>query len=169
MVRVTGTVECFDPSTDQWTDKPSMMNARKFAGAAVASGKVFVVGGFGDIKFNTLQGSCEVFDPVLDQWSLVSSPVIPRAACAMVSFDGHLYLFGGNPLIKRKPVRVGLNLIVLSVMMLKKTNGNYFVPCQKSLFVLKLQCCYYQKNLYLSYLNKFSLLIKCPFCLNNSY
>ena len=37
-----------------------------------------------------------MFDPVQDQWSLVSSPVVPRAACAMVTFDNHLYLFGGE-------------------------------------------------------------------------
>ena len=90
------TMECFDPSSNQWTDRPSMSIKRKFAGAAVYSGKIFVVGGYSDMGFKILEASCEMFDPVLDQWSLVSSPVVPRAACAMVRFDDHLYLFGGE-------------------------------------------------------------------------
>jgi len=44
----------------------------------------------------TLEATCEVFDPLVSQWSLVSSPIVPRAASAMVSFDDHLYLFGGE-------------------------------------------------------------------------
>ena len=43
-----------------------------------------------------------MFDPVQDQWNLVSSLVVPRAACAMVSFDDHLYLFGGEDSCKDK-------------------------------------------------------------------
>jgi len=103
-------VECFDPSTNQWTNKPCMTEARKHAGAASSNGRIFVVGGFGDIRFKTLQASCEMFDPVLDQWSLVSSPVIPRAACAMVSFDGHLYLFGGETLSQEEASKHWLEL-----------------------------------------------------------
>lgn len=89
-------VECFDPSANQWTDKPSMAVARRFAGAAASSGKIFVVGGYGDMGFKTLLETCEMFDPEVNQWSLVSSPIAPRAACAMISFDHHLYLFGGE-------------------------------------------------------------------------
>jgi len=89
-------VECFDSSSDQWTDKPCMTYERKFAGVATSCGRIFVVGGFRDMGFNTLHANCEMFDPVLDQWSLVSSPIMARAACAMVSFNDHLYLFGGE-------------------------------------------------------------------------
>ena len=89
-------VECFDPSSDQWTDKPCMTYGWKFAGVATSCGRIFVVGGFGDMEFNTLHANCEMFDPVLNQWSLVSCPIMPRAACAMVSFNDHLYLFGGE-------------------------------------------------------------------------
>ena len=83
-------MECFDPSTltDHWTDMPSMTSARRFAGAAAACGKIFVVGGYSDVSCKTLQASCEIFDPALEQWSLVSGPI--------VSFDDHLYLFGGE-------------------------------------------------------------------------
>ena len=89
-------VECFDPSANQWTEKPSMTVARRCAGAATSSGKIFVVGGYNDKACTTLLETCEMFDPEVNQWSLVSSPIAPRAACAMVSFDHHLYLFGGE-------------------------------------------------------------------------
>ena len=89
-------IECFNASTNHWTDRPSMNVARQFAGAAVSCGKIFIAGGYSYTDFRSVEGSCEMFDPVQDQWSLVSSPVVPRAACAMVSFDNHLYLFGGE-------------------------------------------------------------------------
>jgi len=89
-------VECFNPLTGQLTDKPCMTYARRFAGAAALGGKIFIVGGYADMAWETLQASCEMFDPIVNQWTLVSSPVIPRAACAMVRFDDHLYLFGGE-------------------------------------------------------------------------
>ena len=90
------TVECFDPSVEQWTEKPSMMNTRRFAGAVAFISKIFVVGGFGDMAFQTLQEGGEIFEPALEQWSLVSGPIVPRGACALVGFDDHLYLFGGE-------------------------------------------------------------------------
>lgn len=70
--------------------------ARQFACAAVSCGKIFVAGGYSDKAFTATEASCEMFDPVQDQWSLVSSLIVPRAACAMVSFDNHLYLLGGE-------------------------------------------------------------------------
>lgn len=89
-------VECFDPLNNQWTDKPNMSRTRKFAAAATSNGKVFVVGGYKDMRFKTLNESCEMLDPMVDEWSLIASPIVPRAACALVSFDHDLYLFGGE-------------------------------------------------------------------------
>ena len=95
-------MEFFDPSANQWTEKPGMNFKRRFAGGAVSSGKIFVVGGYSDVGCKILEASCEVFNLGQDQWSLVSSPVVPRAACAMVSFDDHLYLFGGENAQRQK-------------------------------------------------------------------
>ena len=33
---------------------------------------------------------------MVNEWSLIASPIVPRGACALVSFDHHLYLFGGE-------------------------------------------------------------------------
>ena len=89
-------IECFDPLTNHWSEGPSMNVARQFACAAVSCGNIFVAGGYSNKAFTATEASCEMFDPVQDQWSLVSSLSVPRAACAMVSFDNHLYLFGGE-------------------------------------------------------------------------
>ncbi len=89
-------VECFNPSTGQWLDVADLNIARRFAAAATSNGKIFVAGGYGDMTWQTIEGSCEMFDPGVNGWSLVSSPIVPRAACGVISFDNHVYLFGGE-------------------------------------------------------------------------
>ena len=89
-------VECFDPLTNQWFDTAHLNNARKFAAAAASNGKIFVAGGYADMHFRTIEVSCEMFDPAVNKWSLVSCPTVPRAACGIISFDNHVYLFGGE-------------------------------------------------------------------------
>ncbi|KAL9951797.1 hypothetical protein ACROYT_G044526 [Oculina patagonica] len=89
-------VESFNPSTGQWLDVADLNNARRFAAAATSNGKIFVAGGYGDMTWQTIEGSCEMFDPGVNEWSLVSSPIVPRAVCGVISFDNHVYLFGGE-------------------------------------------------------------------------
>lgn len=89
-------VECFNPLNNQWLDIADLNNARKFAAAASSNGKIFVGGGYGDMDFQTIEASCEMFDPAVGGWNLVSAPTVPRAACGVVSFDNHVYLFGGE-------------------------------------------------------------------------
>ena len=90
-------VECYNPSIDQWTQILDMNNARRFsAAAAITGGRIIVVGGYSDMHFKTIETSCEIFDKNLNQWSLVSSPIVPRAACGIVSAEHCVYLFGGE-------------------------------------------------------------------------
>lgn len=90
-------VECYNPSNDQWTQIPDMIKARRFAAAeAITGGRVIVIGGYSDMSFDTIETSCEIFDKNLNQWSLVSSPTVPRAACGIVSVGNCVYLFGGE-------------------------------------------------------------------------
>ena len=90
-------VEFYDPLTDQWNGMPDMLNARSLAAAAtISGGKILVVGGYRDMEFKVVEASCEIFDPVVNQWSLLANPLVPRAACGIVSFDNHVYLFGGE-------------------------------------------------------------------------
>ena len=89
-------VECYNPSTDQWKAIPSMSKARRFAAAATAHGKIVVVGGYSDIASLNTEVSCEMFNPSTNEWSLVASPAFPRAACGIVSMGDIIYLFGGR-------------------------------------------------------------------------
>ena len=95
-------VECYNPSSDKWTQLLDMNNARRFSAAtAITGGRIIVVGGYSDMKFKTIEASCEIFDKNLNQWSLVSSPIVPRAACGIVSAEHCVYLFGGEATQRR--------------------------------------------------------------------
>lgn len=89
-------VECFDPSKEQWTQIPDINNQRRFAAAASSGEKIILVGGFSDMDFDSIEASCEIFDKSSNQWNLVSTPIEPRAACGIVSVGDHVYLFGGE-------------------------------------------------------------------------
>ncbi len=89
-------VECFNPLTNQRLVAAELNNVRRFAAAATSNDKIYVAGGYGDMKFEIIEVSCEMFDPAVNEWSLVSSPIVPRAACGVISFDNHVYLFGGE-------------------------------------------------------------------------
>ena len=123
-----------------------MINARRLAGAAAACGKVFVVGGYSDVACRTLEATCEMFDPLVSQGSLVSSPIVPRAASAMVSFDDHLYLFGGENASWSKHDSVERYDVQNDKWELFGTMPEK-LACVLPVF--KLQCCYCQRNIYL--------------------
>lgn len=91
-------VECYTPSSDEWSQIADMNNARKFAAAVAAttSEKIIVVGGYGDIDCAAVVANSEIFDKSLNQWSLVSAPIVPRAACGIVSVEDYVYVFGGE-------------------------------------------------------------------------
>lgn len=89
-------VECYNPSSNQWRTIPSISRVRRFAAAATASGKIVVVGGYSDMSSLTTEATCEMFNPSANEWSLVTSPAFPRAASGIVSIDDIIYLFGGR-------------------------------------------------------------------------
>jgi N-acetylneuraminic acid mutarotase len=63
-------VECFDPSTGQWSAVAAMSTARGGHGVAVVDGKVYAVGGM-NADEDPLS-SVECFDPSTGQWSVVA-------------------------------------------------------------------------------------------------
>ena len=91
-------VECYTPSSDEWSQIADMNSARKFAAAVVTTtgGKIIVVGGYSEMDCSTIVASCEIFNKTLNQWSLVSAPIVPRAACGIVSVENYVYVFGGE-------------------------------------------------------------------------
>ena len=62
-------VDCFDPSTGQWSMMPAAMNmARSDMGVAVLDGKMYAVGGHDGVA---CLSSMECFDPSTGQWSMM--------------------------------------------------------------------------------------------------
>ena len=69
-------VECFDPSTGQWSGGVAMSTARNTHGVAMVDGKLYAVGGFDGT--NRLS-SVECFDPSTGQWSGVAAMSTARS------------------------------------------------------------------------------------------
>ena len=68
-------VECFDPSTGQWSPVADMGAARNSTGVSVSDGKLYAVGGHDGA--NNLS-SIESFDPATGQWSSMGNMSIAR-------------------------------------------------------------------------------------------
>jgi N-acetylneuraminic acid mutarotase len=64
-------VECFDPSTGQWSAVAAMSTVRGGPGVAVVDDKLYVVGGY-DGTLAPLS-SVECFDPSTGQWSVLAA------------------------------------------------------------------------------------------------
>ena len=79
-------VECFDPSTGQWSALAAMSTARAYHGVAVVDGKLYAVGGKGGT--GNAVNSVESFDPSTGQWSLVAEAMsTARAYGAVVALE----------------------------------------------------------------------------------
>lgn len=89
-----GTHEVYDPASDTWTQRTPMPTPRNHLGAAVANGRIHVVGGRvgGDFTMT----AHEVYDPATDVWT--SAPALPtgRSGIAVVEHQGLVYVFGGE-------------------------------------------------------------------------
>ena len=63
-----GSVECYNPQTDNWYFVTPLSSARSCSTAAALRGKIYVVGGLGENVHNTpssinVLNTVEVFDP----------------------------------------------------------------------------------------------------------
>jgi hypothetical protein len=79
-------VECFDPSTGQWSGVAAMSTVRFEHGVAVVDGKVYVTSGR-DATITKLS-SVECFDPSTGQWSGVAGGMsTARADLAVITLQ----------------------------------------------------------------------------------
>ncbi|ESO09464.1 hypothetical protein HELRODRAFT_190504 [Helobdella robusta] len=87
------TCECYDPLTDTWSFLPSLVVARRGAGAAYFKGMLFVVGGSNE---QTTLTSVEIFDPDNNCWFAGPSLGIPRSIMGVTVLEGNrLFVIGG--------------------------------------------------------------------------
>jgi DNA-binding CsgD family transcriptional regulator len=91
---VTGVMEQYDPVADLWrTDFPAKPVPVTDVGAVVLGGKIYVPGGVtasGDVT-NTV----DVYDLQQAIWKHAAPMPINLSAYAIVTFEGHFYVFGG--------------------------------------------------------------------------
>ena len=73
-------VECFDPSTGQWSAVVPMNTMRFTHGVAVVDGKLYAVGGY-------TVSSVECFDPSTGVWSVVAPMSTTRRDLAVVALE----------------------------------------------------------------------------------
>ena len=86
-------MECFDPSTNEWSAMTPMSTARKKHGVAVVDGKLYAVGG--DNEDDEQLSSVECFDPTTKQWSAMTPMSTVRSNLGVAVVDGKLYAVGG--------------------------------------------------------------------------
>lgn len=82
--------ECAPPY-DTWVERASMPVAAGNMAAIVASGKVYLVGGFDRQKAHA---ATQIFDPEVNSWTLGPPPPRPLSAHAGAGSDNRLFLFG---------------------------------------------------------------------------
>src|SRR5436190_19439291 len=88
--------ERFDPAKGQWTSLP-FVPAPFSAGAGTAlRGKMYVIGGNGDIHDKDIDGrQVFAFDVKTNRWSRKASLPAPRTNLAAVALGGKIYALGG--------------------------------------------------------------------------
>ena len=90
---ITGVVERYDPTTDEWGDLPPKPTAVKDVSAEVIGGLIYVPGGLTDS--GTPVDVLEVFNPRNGTWSSRAALPLPIGGYSLAEFEGQLYVFGG--------------------------------------------------------------------------
>ena len=98
--RVVGTVEEYDPKTNQWRARATMPTPRNHTTAGVVNGKIYVIGGRIGAAFIAASSNLdnvEAYDPATDTWSvpLAKMPTARSGLCGGVH-DGRVYVAGGE-------------------------------------------------------------------------
>lgn len=97
----------YDPAADAWRARAPMPTARGAAGAALAHGRIYVVGGAGPLPNSPDQairpgsterslGTVEEYDPVADRWRARMPMPVARNHLAVESAGGRVYAIGGR-------------------------------------------------------------------------
>lgn len=81
-------------SQDTWTTKASMNVARFGLGVAVWEGKIYAIGGQGNVNAEPLSVN-EVYDPASDTWGFKASMPTARSGFGIAVYQNKIYCIGG--------------------------------------------------------------------------
>ena len=90
-----GTFEVYDPARDAWRALPDLPEPVHHAGVGAADGRIFVSGGYRDLRFRPDHAALYAFDVAAERWQRLADMPAARAGHAVVALDGILYVVGG--------------------------------------------------------------------------
>jgi hypothetical protein len=94
---VLKTNEAYDPVTNTWIAKSSMLTAHYGARVGVVNDILYAIGGSSGIGCSGSNlGTAEAYDPVANAWVAKASMPTARCAAAAAVVNGIIYVVGGN-------------------------------------------------------------------------
>ena len=96
---VVGTVEEYDPATNQWRSRAAMPTARNHFFAGAVDGKIYAIDGRIGSVFVTKSDTIdlvEAYDPATDHWTLAGRAPTTRGDVTGDVHNGLLYVAGGE-------------------------------------------------------------------------
>jgi hypothetical protein len=90
---VVGTNEKYDPESDIWTNKTSMLTPRRGFAIAVYQNKIYCIGGYSTSGRTQVN---EVYNSETDTWETKTPLPTPRQGVAANVVNGKIYLAGGS-------------------------------------------------------------------------
>jgi len=98
-IRLSGStdkVEAYDIENDTWEKLPSLPESLNHSGIASDGNKIYVSGGFTNMRQTNFVNTLYSFDVSERKWSRLADLPDTRAAHFMIYRDGQLHLFGGR-------------------------------------------------------------------------
>lgn len=91
---IGGSIERYDPSTDQWSLIAKMAEPRFSMGIFAHQGLIYLVGGCTHSRRHMQE--LVSYNPVTQEWHTYASMIVPRSQMGCVVLDDYLYVVGGT-------------------------------------------------------------------------
>ncbi|XP_067872088.1 kelch-like ECH-associated protein 1A [Heterodontus francisci] len=85
-------LDCYNPMTNQWTQRAPMNVPRNRVGVGVIDGVIYAVGGSWGSSHHQ---SAEKYDPETNQWTFIAPMRVRRIGAGLAVWNGLLYAVGG--------------------------------------------------------------------------
>jgi N-acetylneuraminic acid mutarotase len=115
------TVMQYDPAIDTWTQKADIPTQQNNSSIAVADGKIYVIGGSGDLagvggpaQAGNVQ-TVEQYDPTTDIWTQKTDIPTQRSNSSVAVVNGKIYVIGGLGTQQAGAVGVGQMSVLKTV------------------------------------------------------
>lgn len=94
------TVEAYNPATDTWKVRASMLTRRWGLVAVTVGDYIYAIGGQGG-RWKSEEGfygltTVERYDPAANTWTSLASMSVPRGWCCGAAVNGAIHIFGGQ-------------------------------------------------------------------------